>query len=213
MSSVFKQSGFKNRLSSVSMIFNSTPECREIAEKTVLKNRLTQEEKTGYRYTIEEVSLIMDYDIKVGPPREVFFDKLARLISNKLAKDSLSGIYLKPTYPLGLGFDYFIQHPEVEEYGLTPYKAGSNKLQDNRIILNKDVRRNIDGLIKNTFVPNNLDLPNPLLDLLTITDLAKSCLDKEIVLSDYQKLVKDKNVLASKLKEQLELYIYKPLEY
>lgn len=213
MSSFFKLSSFKAKLNSVKKVFDNTPKCKEIAKKTVLQNRLAQEEKAGYQYTIEEVSLIVYYDIKIGPPREVFFDRLARLISTELKQPKLSGIYLRPTYPLGLAFDYFVQHPEVEEYGLTPYKAGSNQLKDNRLVLDNTIRGKADTLIDNTFASKNIELSNPLLDLLTITDLAKSCLVKNVALSDYQELIKDTDALKDKLKKQLELYIFKPFGY
>lgn len=213
MSDAFEQVNFKDKIDAVKRIFDNTPECKQIAQKTVLKNRLAQEEKVGYQYTIEEVALIMDYDIKVGPPREVYFDQLARLVATKLNKDILCGIYLKPTYPLGLGFDYFLQHPEIEEYGLTPYKAGSNKLQDNRIVLGNTIRNQFDRLLETTFIPKNLELPNPLLDLLTITDLAKSCLNNKVILSNYQELVKETDKFKNILQEQLKLYIYEPLGY
>jgi len=211
MSQLFKQNDFPERREATKRVFEKTPECKEIAQKTVLKNRLTQEEKAGYQYTIEEVTLIMGYDIKIGPPREVFFDQLARMIASRLGKAELCGIYLKPTYPLGLGFDYFIQHPEIEEYGLTPYKAGSNQLQSNRVILDKGMRNTITEFMVKSFIPKSLKLPNPLLDLLLITDLAKSCLTNSLTLSDYQVLVNDTEELKNKLLKQLELYIYQPL--
>jgi hypothetical protein len=81
-------------------------------------------------------------------------------------------VYVNPTYPLGLNYDYFISHSEIEEFGLTPYKAGSNKLQHNRIILNESSMAQITSLVSESFVPKYEELPNPVLDLCIISDLA-----------------------------------------
>ncbi|MEK7163846.1 MAG: hypothetical protein AAB768_01730 [Patescibacteria group bacterium] len=164
MSDIFDSPEFKKRLETIMPIFNE--ELKELAKKTVLQNRQSQEEKSGFSYVLEEVALIMDFDIKIGPPREIYFDQLAQ----KLGSD-LRGIYLRPTYPLGMDFDFFINNPEIEEFGLTPYKAGSNKMQDHRIILGKTSDKDIKNLIINSFVPRDMFLANPILDLACIVGM------------------------------------------
>lgn len=167
MSDLFKETGYLDRLEKITKKFNNSDQLKQIAKKTVLENRQAQEEKSGFSYTLEEVALIMDFNIKIGPPREIYFDQLAQKLGS-----NLQGIYLRPTYPLGMNFDFFINNPEIEEFGLTPYKAGSNKMQDHRIILDKTSEQEIRNLINLSFVPRNMFLANPLLDLACIVGMA-----------------------------------------
>lgn len=168
MSDIFKNTKFRKRLRTITQIFNKSEELKEIAKKTILVNRQSQEEKAGFEYVLEEVALIMDYDIKIGPPREVYFDQLARELGA-----SLCGIYLRPTYPLGVNFDFFINHLEIEKYGLTPYKAGSNKMQDKRIIIGKTSEQTIRELIEASYAPRDILLANPILDLASIIAMSE----------------------------------------
>lgn len=167
MSDIFKTQKFKDRLNTVTKVFNNSDELKEVAKKTVLQNRQSQEEKAGFGYTLEEVALIIDYDIKIGPPREMYYDQLAQKLGSEL-----QGIYLRPTYPLGVNFDFYINNPEIEEFGLTPYKAGSNKMQDQRIILGKTSEQSIRNLINKSYVPSDISLANPILDLACIVAMA-----------------------------------------
>lgn len=186
MSDIFNNQEYKNRLETIRLIFNKSKDLKIIAQKTILKNRQSQEEESGFAYTLEEVALIMDYDMKVGPPREIYFDLLAK----KMGSD-LSGIYLRPTCPLGMNFDFFINNPEIEEFGLTPYKAGSNKMRDNRIILGETPEQKIRELIKNSYIPDDRLLANPILDLACIVSMARQI--------EVQKLLENRNELTNRL--------------
>ena len=115
----------------------------------------------------------MFFDLKVGPPRERFYDEAAAMIAKKLNIGCYKALYLTPTYPLGLDFVYFLLHPEIEEFGLTPYKAGSNKLQEHRIILGNTPIERVQELINTSFVPKHTGLPYPVRDLNAIVGLAK----------------------------------------
>jgi len=74
---------------------------------------------------------------------------------------------------LGFNYDYFINHPEIDEFGVTPYKAGSNRLQANRIILGQTSREQIKELITKSFMPKFEDLANPINDIYQISVLSK----------------------------------------
>ena len=192
MSDVFENSEFKKQLETITPIFNKSEELKELAKKTILQNRQAQEEKTGFEYTLEEVALIMNYDIKVGPPRETYYDQLAQKLGS-----NLKGIYLRPTYPLGMNFDFFINNPEIEEFGLTPYKAGSNKMQDQRIILGKTSEQSIRNLINKSYVPSDISLANPILDLACIvsmvdkTEVSELMTNREDLIDRLLKLIKE----------------------
>lgn len=170
MSDLLKTKVFKSKLDFVTNKINYDSTLKNCLKNTVLNSKLKEESVKDFLYTREEVTLILDYNIKIGPPREKNYDDIANKIN-----PSFSGLYLKPTYPIGKNFDFFIQHPQIEEFGITPYKAGSNKLQKNRIIIEKFDESTIKSLIKNTFISSDSSLPNPLLDLIIILNLAKRC--------------------------------------
>lgn len=193
MSDTFKNTKFRKRLRTITQIFNKSEELKEIAKKTILVNRQSQEEKAGFEYVLEEVALIMDYDIKIGPPREVYFDQLARELGA-----SLCGIYLRPTYPLGVNFDFFINHSEIEEYGLTPYKAGSNKMQDQRIVIGKTSEQMARSLIEKTYIPRDILLANPILDLASIVAMGEQT-EIEEMNSLMQELMNNRGMLVNRL--------------
>jgi hypothetical protein len=211
MSSLMRDKTYQENLQEISDLFSKSKEYRDIAEKTVLQNRISQEEKAGYQYVLEEVALILGYDIKIGPPRENNYDKLARLMGKRLNKNQLSGIYLKPTYPLGMKFDYFVTHPEIEEFGLTPYKAGSNKLQDHRIIIGQTNENQIKNLINNSFVAKNPILPNPVFDVYLISRMAK-CLINNVAFQNDEEVINQPQELKSKAINELMDKIIKPLQ-
>jgi len=106
-------------------------------------------------------------------------------------------MYLTPTQPLGQNFAFFLTHPEIEEYGITPYKAGSNKLQDFRIILGETPLRRAKELLETSFESDKKETVHPVKDIYEITEGARMFLQKEKIYPD---------TVA-----QLEEYIYKPL--
>ncbi len=206
MSDLFESGQFKARLNEITPIFNGSEELQDIARRTVLTNRLAQEEKAGFQYALEEVALISAFDIKVGPPREVHYDQLA----TKLGDGKFGGVYLKPTFPLGMRFDYFVNHPEIEEFGLTPYKAGSNKLQDQRIILGTTTPAQCKKLIDESFAAANPDLPNAALDVYLISQMAGYFLGKNDMPPNSE-LINDSLALKTAAYNSLIANIYKPL--
>ena len=62
----------------------------------------------GMAYAFEEIATIIEYNIKVGPPRERFYDEPARFIAGAIGNPPLSSVYLHPTFPLGVGPDLFL---------------------------------------------------------------------------------------------------------
>lgn len=211
MSELFQDEGFHERLVTMRPIFESSPELQAIAKQTVLANRLKQEVEAQFQYTLEEVALITGFDVKLGPPREIYYDRLAAELGPRTGKQDFFGIYLTPTYPLGLGFDYFVTHPEVEEYGLTPYKAGSNRLESQRIVLGATSLEQCERLVSASFISTNPALPNPALDLLLVAKLAGYFLQgDELAISET--LMVDTQALKRAALDSLRMNIYEPLE-
>ncbi len=211
MTQLFNDKDYQQRLKTITPIFQNSEELQNIAKKTVLKNRITQEEEVGYQYTLEEVALITGFDIKIGPPRETYYDQMARELGTKVGNNDYCGLYLKPTYPLEFNFDYFVTHPEVEEFGVTPYKAGSNKLQNNRIVLGTTSLEESKNLIEHSFVSSNQSLPNPVLDIYLIAKMAGYFLKQDSLSISDNELA---NTTQLKLKtcNALSENIYQPLE-
>lgn len=211
MSEMCKTDEFQNRLHKIHPIFQSSPELKKIAKKTVLQNRINQEEKVEFAYTVEEVALILGFDIKIGPPREIHYDTIARSLGTHVSNKDFTGLYLQPTYPLGLGFNFFVNNPEIEEYGVTPYKAGSNRLQNNRIILGSTTSAQVQQLIQQSFISSNVELPNPVMDIYLIAQMAGCLLRKEPFIFD-ENISRDLGHLKDVTYKELITNIYQPLE-
>jgi len=211
MSEFAEKVEYRQKLETVKNYSNSKT-VKSLLEKTVLRNRLKQEKDSGYRYSLEEIALSLLFNIKIGPPREIYYDKAALIVSKKSEGDTFFGIYLTPTYPLGKNFAYFIIHPDIEQFGVTPYKAGSNKLEDFRIILGKTSIGKLEELINTSFISTNPALPNPVFDLYVISDLARKLLTKDYSLPVYSlSLLKNISFLKTETIENVIKYIYKPL--
>ena len=172
MSEIFKDDSVHELIQKVQNIVSDSVEIQHMLQKTVLQNRIHQENKMVYRYAAEAIATALLFDLKIGPPRERFYDEAATEIAQKLKRDCYTALYLTPAYPLGLDFMYFLLHPEIEEYGLTPYKAGSNKLENNRIILGSTPLEHLYELIDTSFLPKKEGLPDPVGDLKHVCNLA-----------------------------------------
>lgn len=187
MSELFDSKMIEKRTRLIESIGRNSPQVIELLSKTVLQNKIKQEIESGFRYGFEEIATGSFFNVKIGPPREQFYDQATAIIAFELKISPLSSIYLSPTYPLGQDFSYFLMHPEIEEFGLTPYKAGSNQMQDFRIILNSTTMASIKKLIKDTYLTTNPNLPNPVLDLLFIADMANNLKNKNYNFPVYKK--------------------------
>ena len=208
MSTIFETDDFKKKLELVRKEHTLNKDMQNLATNTVMRNRLKQENEAGFQYSLEEVALIIDPDIKIGAMREVNYDKMANIVREKAGLQPLLGVYLKPTYPLGVQFDYFLQHPEIEKYGLTPYKAGSNKLQDCRAVLGVTTIADIKALADKTFNPADVSLPNAIRDLYLISLLAEALKTKEFSLLENTDIYK--TPVVEVIISRVEQYIYKP---
>ncbi len=167
-------------------ICKNDPQMMLDIEKTVPQSKLDIERKKGFLYSFDEITTILDVDIKIGPPREDLYDSIARRIvkekSKKSANSNIDGpnsLFLNPTYPLGMNWGYFFSIPGIEDHGITAYKAGSKQLQEKRIILDTINHEKIRELIFSSFISINPALPNPILDVGIIAKLAKNIFLKQ----------------------------------
>lgn len=175
-----------------------------LLSQTVPINKLEEERKKNFRYALDAIATALLFDVKVGPPRERFYDEAGE----KIMPGKLKSVYLTPTYPLGQNFAFFLTHPEIEEFGVTPYKAGSNKLQNYRIILDETPLERVKELIQTSFESLKPETAHPVFDLFEITQIAKRFLTGSQQNTTFVSVDQIRNATI----QQVEKYIYKPLE-
>lgn len=166
---------------------SNNPELLRQVEETVPASKVEIERAKGFLYSFDEIATIVDLDIKVGPPREDLYDKVARSIAEANGEKELMSLFLTPTFPVGMKWSYFFANEGIENHGITAYKAGSKRMQANRIIIQKTDPEQIRRLIQDSFISTNQDLPNPVLDIGIIAEMAKKRLtndDSPVTLAD-----------------------------
>lgn len=152
-------------------------ELMEAVEKTVPESKVDIERKKKFLYSFDEITTIIGLDVKVGPPREDLYDNVARRISKQRGQKQLMSLFLTPTFPLGMNWAYFFVNEGIEDNGITAYKAGSKRLHRNRIIIGHSNLDDVKDLIKDSFISTNPLLPNPVLDIGIICEMARKRLD------------------------------------
>ncbi|MFZ2200018.1 MAG: hypothetical protein WAV40_04490 [Microgenomates group bacterium] len=172
MSELFSERKVMDLVSRVSTLVKDRVDMQDQLIPTVLQNRVAQERESGFRYAAEAIGLALNFDLKVGPPREENYDKIAQAIGQQFRR-KYSSIYLRPSYSFTSDFSFYLTHPEIEEYGLTPYKAGSNKMQDLRIVLGGTSEEKIMELMSTCYVPRKISYANPLVDLASIVVMSE----------------------------------------
>ena len=206
MSESFGEKMIIDMVSKVSKLVKESTDLQNLLIPTVLKNRVAQERESGFRYAAEAIGLALNFDLKVGPPREENYDKVAQIIGKEVAEE-YKAIYLRPSYPFTKDFSFYLTHPEVEEYGLTPYKAGSNKLQDQRIVIGVTSEEMIGDLIASAYVPQDIVYANPLVDLASMVAMNEQIRQDRIDVFELGKririLIQDREQLTIKILELL----------
>lgn len=206
MSELFEEKKVMGSVNTVASLVKGNEDIQNKLIPTVLQNRVAQERDSGFRYAAEAIGLALNFDIKVGPPREENYDTIAQIIGKEVG-GSYSAVYLRPSYLLTPDFSFYLTHPEIEKYGLTPYKAGSNKLQDLRIVIGRTSEEEIRELISACYVPRDIRDANPLLDLANIVVMSEQIGNNKIEVLALSKqiraLVNNKELLTTKILELL----------
>lgn len=187
MSEYINSPDFINEREKIIEQCKSNPTLMEAIEKTVPESKVDTERQKGFLYSFDEIATIINLDVKVGPPREDLYDNVARTIAETGNKKQVMSLFLTPSFPIGLNWDYFFTFEGIEDHGITAYKAGSKGLQKNRIIIERSNPDYIRELINNSFISTNRSLPNPVLDIGIICEMAKNRLednDDSITLAD-----------------------------
>ncbi len=157
----------------------SDEELIKMVEKSVPESKIKEERNKGFMYSYDELATIIDLDIKVGPPREDLYDNIAREIARRQGRKQLISLFLTPSFPLGKNWAYFFANEGIEDHGITAYKGGSKRLQDNRILVGRTPIEYVEELIDKSFISSNPELPNPVLDVGIIAELARQRLENK----------------------------------
>jgi hypothetical protein len=173
MSDYIYSDEFQKELNLVISYCKKKPEFMSLVEKTVPPNKVDIERKNDFMYSFDEITTIKNLDIKVGPPRENLYDNIARKITISKNEKTLMSLFLTPTFPLGKDWDYFFINEGIENYGITAYKGASKRLQNFRIIIGRTDTDYACDLINKSFISQDPSLPNPVLDIGIISEMAK----------------------------------------
>lgn len=211
MSSYVNSPEFQKELQRVVSICKSDIGLMKKVEKTVPQSKIEIERKKRFMYSFDEITTIMNFDIKIGPPREDLYDDIARAVAERDDIHPLMSLFLTPTFPLGKNWAYFFVGEGIEEHGITAYKGGSKRLQNHRVLVGRTTVEYAKELINSSFISTNSELPNPILDIGIICEMAKKRLFNDntpITLTEefYSGKV-NPNKLKEKVSKNLELYI------
>jgi len=199
---------FQKKVEDVKKICQEDLELMKMVEKSVPESKIEIERKKDFAYSFDEIATIFELDFKVGPPRENLYDELAREVAKRKNQVGLTSIFLTPTFPLGKNFSYFLINEGIEDHGITAYKAGSKRLHGNRIILGRTTQEQAKELINNSFISTNPELPNPVLDLGIICEMARKIIEKdETPITLYEDFYSEK-ISPEQLKSKVEENLY-----
>ena len=211
MSEYINSPDFLNERDKIIEQCKANPELMEAVKRTVPESKVDVEHEKGFLYSFDEIATIINLDIKVGPPREDLYDNVARTIAQNVNKKQVMSLFLTPSFPIGMNWSYFFANEGIEDHGITAYKAGSKRLQKNRIIIERSNPDYIKELINNSFISLNRALPNPVLDIGIISEMAKNRLENNeapVTLADdfYEGRISEKK-LKEKVGTEVETYI------
>jgi len=179
MSEYIHTKEFQDERERIMQICKSDPDLMVGVEKTVPESKIEEERKKGFMYSFDEITTIMDLDVKVGPPREDLYDNIARELARREGKAPLMSLFLTPTFPVGKNWAYFFAQEGIEDHGITAYKAGSKRLQEFRILPGRTTPEQARSLIDCSFISTDPTLPNPILDVGIICEMARRNLEND----------------------------------
>ncbi len=215
MSDYLHSDDFQVHLRQVKKEAENRDDIRHWIEQTVPESKVEIESEKEFSYAFEEVATIIGYDVKVGPPREKFYDEPARLIGQALGYPPLQTIYLHPTFPIGVSRSFFFSNEEISKYGVTAYKAGSKSLSAHRVIIGKTTSDDLARLVGQSPVSKKATIPNAVIDLAVIGEMAKQWLNGELQPLNTRERFYSGDLSAAELQESaianVENYVLRPL--
>lgn len=181
MSDFIDSEDFQKKVNFIKELCENDSKLMNMVEKSVPPSKVDIEREKGFAYSFDEIAAVIDIDLKIGPPREELYDSVARKISKLTGrKNKLTSIFLTPTYPLGFNWDYFFAYEDLESYGITAYKGDSKQLRGHRILVGRTTVDYAKELIEKSYVPTKINIPNPVLDIGIISEMAEQRLNGQL---------------------------------
>lgn len=177
MSSIATRPEFQHRRHVAERLLHANADFYEAVAGSVRPDHLEDERKAGFRYSLDEVALISAYNVKVGPPREQFYDRAARVLNAAEGTPVLLSVLLTPTYPLAVKPGEFVKSRELREFGVTAYKAGSLGFGQNRLVIGRDDSSSAEKLLSQTKIIRRIGAPNAVAELAQVLQLVQWAID------------------------------------
>lgn len=199
----------EERLEEIVEHYARSPELRE-AFKKATPDKKREDPEGVVRYIAMQLCSMMNYDIKIGPPRESLYDNAASILFQLMNLPQQLNAYLCPIYPLGLRFGEYAGMLHPLEHGVLPYRT-EGSFGANRIIFGQTSEEEAKELIAKTELSKRTRRPNPLMPLALLGELARQHLAQKtggssgFTFIDYEERFKDmkspNRILDSELKE------------
>lgn len=173
MSEITRSESFRHRRSVASGLLQTNSKFHDAVVGSVRADHVESERTSGFQYSLDEVALIAAYNVKVGPPREQFYDRAARELNASEGDRQLHSILLTPTFPLALSPGEFVRNRELREFGVTAYKATSLGYARNRLVIGRDGAARAKELIERTKLVRRPGAPNSVTELARVLQMVQ----------------------------------------
>ncbi len=213
MSSYADSKEFQDKAESLRQICKKDPALLEMVRQSSPSDRKDISEKIDYQYTYEELATIYGIDIKVGPPREHLYDDIVRALNKSQNETPLIPLYLTPSFPFATEPKFYETRPDVQKYGITPYKSNSKSMSNKRIVVGISTLPEVKHLVYATQQAFSLSDPEPVRDLAVLVDLAK-CMRLQQKSPDFELSgsYRGSKMFRSMVLEEFEKWLYTPLK-
>lgn len=173
MSTIVATDDYRRRRHQAATLLDESAEFKATVVQSVRADHREKEEIAGYAYSLDEVALISAFNLKVGPPREQFYDAAAAQLNLHDDRQSLVSILLRPSYPLQTSPGEFVRNAELREFGVTAYKAGSLGLGKRRLVIGRDSSTRARELLTATKLIRRAGAPNAVTELASVLQLVE----------------------------------------
>ena len=167
---------FSSRLSAFRSVCYGDRKASEALAATVPPSKREQESATGYTYSLAQLALMHGWDLKLGPPRERYYDRAFNAISIALGCSRILPIYGMPTYPFVKNSNIYEKYPDIRINGVVPYvldTSGNSGSRKFRITVGGMETERIESLIRKAYISPD-GAVNPVLDIAQLAAMAKS---------------------------------------
>lgn len=173
MSDIVAGEDYQRRRAAAAEMLSVSESFASAVRDSVRPDHLEREEQIGFTYSLDEAALVAGYDLKVGPPRETFYDTAAQELKSSLGEGLLGSVLLRPAFPFDTRPAEFIRNEELGKFGVTAYKASSMGLEEKRLILGRDDVSRLESFLQEPPPPRNRKVPDAIVELSTVLQIVR----------------------------------------